>query len=325
MRRRGPALRVALLGVTATLTGFALLAGWLGFHAYVYDKAREGATARTAGVIVEDGIGDGEDIRVRWRDHTGREHVQRFGIYDIDRYTKGRHFAVAYDPDETSPRGFPGDPEETAAEDDLLVPVLLAGIAAAGLCSVWARRGLQFRRAARRPGRAMTATVYCGVRPGSAQEVSETLWLRLAEADASDRPVVWQRIMWHPALDELRGPVEVSGHHKTGRRGAVMAQLPDGTRLVPLGRLRRRAPRRVFLDEYAAVRTTLKDSFTPVDAALLSARPWWWPGAQAAAIGLVLGAVTGALFIGTVVAAVGMALCGTTLLAALWALSAPRP
>ncbi|MFI9599630.1 hypothetical protein ACIHCX_07050 [Streptomyces sp. NPDC052043] len=326
MRRPGPALRVALLGVTATLTGFALLAGWLGFHAYAYDQARERATARTTGVVVEDGIGQDEDIRVRWRDRTGREHVQRFGIYDTDRYAKDRDFAVVYDPDEANPRGFPGDPEETSAEDDLLVPILLAGIAAAVLCSVWARRGVRFRRAARRPGRPMTATVHCGLRPVSAQALSETLWLALTEAGGSDRPKAWQRIMWHPALDDLRGPVEVSAHHRAGSRGAVVVRLPDGTRLVPLGRLRRRAPRRVFLDEYAAVRTTLKDSFTPVDTAALSARPWWWTGAQGAAGGLVMGGVAGAFLIGgTAVAAVGMALCAATLLAALWALSAPLP
>ncbi|MFF9124997.1 hypothetical protein ACF09J_17105 [Streptomyces sp. NPDC014889] len=325
MRRPGPALRVALLGVTATLTGFALFAGWLGFHAYTYGQARDRATARATGVVVEDGLGDTEDIRVRWKDRTGREHVQRFEIYDTDRYTEGRRFPVAYDPDETDPRGFPGDPEETATEDDLFVPVLLAGFTAAGLCSVWVRRGLRFRRAARRPSRPMTATVHCGARAASPRALSETLWLRLTEAGASDGPAVWQRIMWHPVLDELRGPVEVSAHHGARSRGAVAVRLPDGTRPVPLGRRRRVVPRRV-LDEYAVVRTTLKDSFTPVDAASLSARPWWWPGARAAAFGLVLGAVAGAFLVGgSLVAAVGMALCAGTLLTALWALSAPRP
>lgn len=321
MRRPGPALRVALLGVTATLTGFALFAGWLGFHAYAHDRARDGATARATGVVVEDGLGGSEDVRVRWKDRTGREHVQRFEIYDTDRYAKGRRFPVAYDPDETDPRGFPGDPEETATEDDLSVPVLLAGVTTAGLCSVWARRGLRFRRAARRPSRPMTATVHC-----AQQTLSETLWLRLVEAGASDRPAVWQRIMWHPALDELRGPVEVSAHHRAGSRAAVVVRLPDGTRLVPLGRRRHVAPRRVSLDEYAVVRTTLKDSFTPVDAAALSARPWWWPCVQVAASGFVGGAAVGAFFIGeSLVASVGMALCAATLLAALWALSSPRP
>ncbi|MFJ8348815.1 hypothetical protein ACIQ9J_21130 [Streptomyces sp. NPDC094153] len=326
MRRPGPALRVALLGVTAALTGFALFAGWLGFHGYAYGQARDRATAHATGMVVEDDLGDTGDIRVRWKDGTGREHVQRFEIYDTDRYTKGRRFPVAYDPDAKDPRGFPGDPEETAAEDDLFVPILLAGVTAALLCAVWARRGLRFWWAARRPPRPMTATVHCGARPASPRMVSETLWLRLTESGVSDRPAVWQRIMWHPVLDELNGPVEVSAHHGAGSRRAVVVRLSDGTRLVPLGRRRHVAPRRVLLDEYAVVRTALTDSFIPVDTATLSARPWWWPGARMAAFGLVAGATAGALFIGeSLVAAVGLALCAAALLAALWTLSAPRP
>ncbi|MFB7458535.1 hypothetical protein [Streptomyces sp. NPDC056188] len=326
MRRPGPALRVALLGMTATLTGFALFAGWLGFHAHAYGQARDRATAHATGVVVEDDLGDTEDIRVRWKDRTGREHVQRFEIYDTDRYTKGRRFPVVYDPDEADPRGFPGDSEETAAEDDLFVPVLLAGATAALLCSVWARRGLRFWWAARRPSRPMTATVHCATGSASPHALSESLWLRLTETGASDRPAVWQRIMWHPVIDGLRGPVEVSAHHGTGSRGAMVVRLTDGTRLVPLGRRRRVAPRRVLLDEHTAVRTTLRDSFTPVDATARFTRPWWWPGARVAAFGLVLGTVAGALLIGgSLVAAVGMALCAATLLTALWALSAPRP
>ncbi|WP_112469179.1 hypothetical protein [Streptomyces triticisoli] len=326
MRRPGPALRVALLGVTATLTGFALLAGWLGWHAYAYDKARDRATARVSGLIVEDGIGDEEDIRVRWTDRTGREHVQRFAIYDTDRYTKGRHFAVVHDPHQADPRGFPGDPEETAEEDDLLVPILLAGIVAAGLCSVWAWRGLRFRWAARRPGRPMTATVCRGRQARGAGQLSESVWLTLTEPGREDGPVVRQRVMWHPALDDHTGPVEVTAHHKAGTRGALVARLPDGTRLVPLGRLRRRPPRRVVLDTYATVRSSLRDSFTPVDATALSARFWWRPAAWMAGVGLVVGGLFGGFVVGgSAVAAVGMALCLATLLTALWSLSAPEP
>jgi hypothetical protein len=311
--------------VVATLTGFALLAGWLGWHAYAYGQARDRATARVSGLVVEDGIGDEEDIRVRWTDRAGREHVQRFSVYDTDRYAEGRHFAVAYDPHAADPRGFPGDPEETSDEDDLLAPVLLAGIGAAGLCSVWARRGLRFRRAARRPGRPMTATVHRGRRARGAGGPTESVWLELSEPGRDDGPVTWQRVMWHPALDDHAGPVRVTAHHRAGTRGALVARLPDGTRLVPLGRLRRRPPRRVVLDTYATVRSSLRDSFTPVDATALSARSWWWPAAWSAGVGLVAGGLFGVFVIGGSVAAVGMALCLATLGTALWSLSAPEP
>ncbi|WP_405773035.1 hypothetical protein [Streptomyces sp. NBC_01538] len=326
MRRSGPALRVALLGVATTLAGFTLLGTWLGVHAYAYDSARDRATARADGLVVEDGIGDEGDIRVRWRDDAGHEHVQRFGIYDTDRYAKGRRFPVAYDPHAADPPGFAADPDETAAEDDLVVPIFLAGIAAAVLCGVWARRGLRFHRTARRPGRTMTASVRRGERTGATVWQSDTTWLVLAELDRPDHPVAWQRVMWHPALDTWSGPVTVTAHRGRRGRSAIVVVLPDGTRLVPLGRLWRRPPRHVLLYEPEAVRTDLRDSFLPARTTTRPARPWWRPGALAAAVGAVVGAVAGfAITNGSIVAVVAFALSGASVFAASWALSAPQP
>ncbi|MDX3246766.1 hypothetical protein [Streptomyces sp. ME18-1-4] len=50
--------------------------------------------------------------------------------------------------------------------------------------------------------------------------------------------------MWHPALDGLRGEIEVVLHHAgTARRlSPAPVTLPDGTRLVPLGKLRGHRP-----------------------------------------------------------------------------------
>jgi len=305
--------------VATTLTGFALLASWLGAHAYAYDSARERATARAGGVVVADGIGDEDDIRVRWRDRAGHEHVQRFGIYDTGRYTTGRPFPIAYDPHQADPRGFPADPDETAAEDDLLVPIFLAGVFAATVCGVWARRGLRFHRTARRPGRAMTAAVRCGDRRSATVWQAQTSWLVLAEPERPGDPVAWQRVMWHPLLDGWSGPVTVTVHQRSRARGPVVVALADGTRLVPLGRLRRRPPGHVLLDEPEAVRVDLRDSFLPARTATWPARPWWRPGALAATVaGVVL---TG----GSGIAAVAFALGGTSVFAASWALSAPQP
>lgn len=146
-------------------------------------------------MVVEDGIGDADDIRVRWRDQTGHPHVQRFAIYDTDRSAKGHHFPLAYDPHEPDPRGFPADPDQTAAEDDLLVPIGLAGVVAAGFCGVWALRGLRFRWSARKAGRPMAATVRHGERAGSPTWRSDTTWLALAEPERPAKPVAWQRVM----------------------------------------------------------------------------------------------------------------------------------
>ncbi|MFI6935443.1 hypothetical protein [Streptomyces sp. NPDC050287] len=326
MRRPGPALRVGLLGVTSTLMGCALLAAWLGWHAYQYDSARDRATARSNGVVVEDGIGDEDDIRVRWTDQTGHEHVQRFGVYDNDRYTKGRRFPVAYDPHKPDPRGFPADPDETAAEDDLLVPIGLAGTVAVGFCAAWAWRGLRFRRTARKTGRPMVASVRRGERTGTATWLSDTTWLALAEPDQPDRPVAWQRVMWHPAVEDWSGPIAVTVHGSARSRGPLVTQLPGGTRLVPLRRLLHHPPLHALLDDQDAVRADPRDFFTPVDTTTPPAWPWWRPGAQAFAVGAVFGLVAGFLITnGSVVAAVSFALSAGTLFTASWALSAPQP
>ncbi|MFE2579519.1 hypothetical protein [Streptomyces sp. NPDC059378] len=346
MRRPGPALRVALLGFTVTVVGYALFAGWLGGHAFAYEHARDRATAKADGLIVEDGIGDDEDIRVRWTDTDGHAHVQRFGIYDTDRYTEGRHFEVVYDPAEADPQGFPADPDETAAEDDRWVPAVLGGAVLVPLGVIWLWRGLRFRLAARRPGRPMTATVRRGERLNlrNAFQNSNSTWLVLSVADSpgpADRPEQaaesghpehaepterWQRVMWHPALDELRddpAPVTV---HARGSRPAVV-RLSDGTRLVPLGRLHREPPKNVFLDDHEVGRLDLRDAFVrPAGAELRPARAWWWPGAGIAALGTVLGVFGGFLMGGgTLVAVVGFALFVPTLLTSVWALSAPQP
>ncbi|KUL46183.1 hypothetical protein ADL12_02700 [Streptomyces regalis] len=316
-----------MLGLTASLLGYALFAAWLGIHAHDYLTARDRATATASGVVAEDGVGDEDDIRVRWTDSSGHTHVQRFGIYDTDRYEKGRRFPVAYDPGAADPRGFPADPDETAAEDDLLIPVFLLGVAMLPLWGVWAWRGLRFRLTARRPGRPMTAAVRFGERLPTMWHGSATTWLVLAEPGRPERPVRWQRVMWHPALDAHVGQIPVTVRHAgRGRRPAVV-ELADGTRLVPLDRLRHSAPAYPLLDDQEAVPNDLRDAFViPSGTVLRPAHAWWHQGALTAALGTVMG-VTGAFLTadGTLVAVVGWALAGATLLTASWSLAAPRP
>ncbi|QMV24458.1 hypothetical protein GQS52_24765 [Streptomyces sp. SCUT-3] len=327
MRRPGPALRVALLGVACAVGGLALLAAWLGGHAYAYDSARARAAATADGLVVAAGIGDTEDVLVRWTDRAGREHVQRFGVYATDRYAEGRRFPVAYDPDRAYPQGFPADPEETAAEDDLLVPLGLMAAVTTACCGAWARRGLRFLRAARRPGRPMTAEVLCGGRPRTAPWSAGSTWLALSGTDLPDRPARWQRVMWHPALDRLSGPAEVVVRCAPGGRGAAVVELPDGARPVPVGRLRRRPPGTGLLGERRAVRACLQDSFVlPPDSGGWPVRPWWRPAAAAAALGAAAGAAGAFVLVGGgAVAVVGFALSGVIVATGFWALSSPEP
>jgi hypothetical protein len=108
MNGQRPALRVALLGVAAALSGFAIIASFLGWQANGYINARHRASAVAAGTVTEDGIGDSGDIRVRWADSVGHEHVQRFAIYDTERYTNGRAFPGQLQPGKPCGKWLPG-------------------------------------------------------------------------------------------------------------------------------------------------------------------------------------------------------------------------
>ncbi|MHB9861003.1 hypothetical protein [Streptomyces sp. YIM S03343] len=366
-----PALRLALFGLSVTVVGYALFAAWLLVHLHQYENARARATATTNGVVVEDGIGDEEDIRVRWTDGGGHVHIQRFAVYDTDRYTKGRQFPVAYDPARTVPQtvsqavpqtvlqGFPGDRSETAAEEDLSAPVGLVGVVAAALCGVWGWRGLRFGGLKRRSGKPMTATVWQGDRGAAPWRGPRTIWISLTdpegtvtagetsqtvgiahpagapeeESGTAPRPrraspaTRWQRVMWHPALDDSGGRVPVTVRRATVWTRSALVELPDGTRLVPLGRLRGRPARHMGIDDHEAARIDLRDAFVlPPGTETLSSRPWWATGAVLAALGAALGIPAGVqMGGGSLTALVGFALFLAPLCPALWALSAPQP
>ncbi|MBE8474464.1 hypothetical protein [Streptomyces justiciae] len=320
---RRPALRVALFGLTVTLVGYALLVAWLVGNAYVNDWAidhyRE-HTAMSLGRIVEDASAT-EDVRVSWTDEAGHEHVQPVTPPADGRpYRKYGAFPVEYDPTETNPRGHFYDyrrhEPKRLDEDGLAFSAFFAGLVAVALWIAWARRGLVFRLAARRPGRPMTARIRIGERDQTLPWLSaETFWLVL---DGPRR----QRVMWHPALDEHPGRVPVTVH---GGRTAVVV-LPDGTRLVPVGRLRRREPARLTFADPQTVRGDLGDSFiVPAGTVVRPAHAWWRPVWPATAFGAAFGFAAG-FFMGdgTLLSVVGHTLAWATLSTSAWALSTPR-
>lgn len=315
-------LRVALFGLTVTLLGYALFAAWLGGHAYAVVYTRE-HTETTMGEVVEHGVGaDGDEVLVRWKDRTGRAHVQRFPDRGTTAFD-GVIFLVAYDPTEENPRGRPIDwlyiPKEYGYEDELISAAAFGGVVAAAMCGVWVYRGLRFRRVARRPGRPATALVRVGDRRSLAGYNLPTTWLVLGEGEGPR----CQRVMWHPALDELPDRTPVTVH---GRRTAVVV-LPDGTRLVPLGRLRHLKPRHTGFEVPLTVRADLRDTFViPAGTVVRPTRPWWRPVLPFTATGAVLGiAMAYVNGDGTLVSVVAAALAFATLLTSAWALSAPQP
>ncbi|MCW8382809.1 hypothetical protein [Streptomyces justiciae] len=321
---RRPALRVALFGLTVTAVGYALLVAWLVGNAYVNDRAidhyRE-HTAMSLGRIVEDASAT-EDVRVSWTDEAGHEHVQLVTPPADGRpYRKYGAFPVEYDPTETNPRGHFYDyrrhEPKRLDEDGLIASAVIAALVAAALCTAWARRGLVFRLAARRPGRSMTARVRIGTRAQSFPwQVARTPWLVL-----DDRH--WQRVMWHPALDDHPDRTSVTVH---GNRAAVVV-LPDGTRLVPVGRLRRREPASLTFADVRTARGDLRDSFVvPAGTVVRPAHALWWQAWPATAFGALFGFAAGFwLGDGTLLSVGGHTLAWATLSTAEWALFAPEP
>ena len=309
-----PQLRTALVGVAASVVAFLVIGGYLGTLAHRYKADRSRATATAQGVVIQDGIGDEGDIRVRWADAAEQPQESRFGIYGTDEYVKGARFDVRYDPADPAARAFPADPEETSELDDLEVPMGLAGLGAAGFLLPWAWRGLAFRRLRRRPGHEQHAT---GLRAepldAGVARLGAACWFRFGDT-------TYQRVMWHPAFDSFReGPLTVHGDLSGRRR--VLVELPDGTQLVPVGRLRHKGPRGVLLtcsDELAV--DSLELWLFPPGAVVPPARRWWRRPLLIAAVGAAIGAGMAVLF-GTVTGIPAFAAAASGVLVSLWALT----
>ena len=318
-----PALRVALVGLGAAVVAAGLVAGAGVVRLRAYDAARDRATEIVSGEVVQDGIGDNGDIRVRWSD-ARRTHLQRFEIYDTDVYTEGTTFRVAYDPQDLTPRGFPADPEETAVQDDLVFPAVIVAAAAGVVLLVWLARWLAFVVAARRSSVGAVAEVCVGepVRARSGLAARATSWLRVPGPEPGTSR--FQRVMWHPSLDLLVGPtwLEVSGLDRG--RGRVVAVLPDGARPVPVGRLRNRPPKTYRLTPALVARSSLRDLFVVPASGAPTAR-WWYPAAVLAAAGALVGAALGLLVGAGPVDALLFVPSIAALAVNIWALVSPDP
>lgn len=316
-----PALRVAAASLVATLLAAAFVVAVQLVRLHAYEAARDRATRVVTGVVVKDSGSDG-GIRVRWSD--GRHaHLQRFSVYATERYRTGRTFPVAYDPADPTPTGYPGDPHETSAEDDLAVPTGIAAVVAALVLLGWLGRGLLFRIAARRRAEDVAVEVTTGERVATAGTQATpglTSWVAVPGAGPSGTR--WQRVMWHPALDQCRGPVTARVHGLSDRGRRVVVELA-GARLVPIGRLRRRPPRGVRLVPATAGRVSLADAFVLPPGGRPRVR-WWWRGALIAVTGALAGLVLAAL-VGSLVAAPLFVVSLAVLAFDVWAWVAPDP
>ncbi len=321
--RTRPLRRAVLVSVAALVASTAVIAGSLGLAAHRYLAAKDAATSTVRGRVVQDGIGDSEDVRVRWTDARGRTHVQRFGVYDTGRYRRGATFPVRYDATAADPVGYAADPEGDVRLDDLTVPLGLAVAGCLLLLAGWPLRWWWWRRALARPARPMQARWLLGH-----QRLVTSTWARLASIDGGDPVVRWQRVMWHPALDAARGPVAVAVHGDLTRRRRVAIELEDGTPLVPIGRLAATEPVAWDLVERDSARVEAADAFILPPGAVRepAAGPWWRRRPVLFAVGgAALGAVGGVLLGGGGVAVVPFIAAGAGVLVHSWAFTGAEP
>lgn len=315
-------LRVGVVSVLATVAAVVLIVGYLGDRLRDYERLEVRATTEATGVVVEDRIGDEDDVVVRWTDSGERVREQQFCIYDTARYREGVAFAVRYDASSPQARAFPADPEETCGRDDLEVPIYLSGAAGSGLIAAWGARGGLYRLRRRRPTTRAKTTVLAGEsRNAGPISLGLSAWLVL-EAQGER---TWQRVMWHPALHSLPEGTDIDVHGSLTGRRRVVAALPGGVWLVPVGRLRHRPPRTIELLDRDSSQTELDDLWIfPAGTPVPPGAPWWRRALALSLLGAAVGAGMGMAF-GGGAAVLPLTLAMAAIVCNAWGLGGAEP
>ena len=294
-----------LLSVLACGTISFVMAGQLDD----YHAQRDTAVTKAKGTIVEDGDGS---IRVRWQDAAGTSRTTQFGIYDTDRYVKGKAFPVRFDAAHPTSRVFPADPAETVEEDDLYAGAFLPWILAVVVGVWWLVRLVRSGLSRRTPAAPARMKVVSGFKATGSplSGILRTTWVTLERGKSKE----FQRVGWHPALSTINAVEQVQTF---SGGGSTTVQLGNGTRLAPIGRTRAELPGRLRLRPIAAVRSSQADSFLqrPVEPH----DGWLRTILMRAAYGATIGSLPGIFLGSTTMAWIG-ALLGAAAAVNLWAL-----
>ncbi|MFD1547766.1 hypothetical protein [Nonomuraea guangzhouensis] len=205
------------------------------------------ATVRATAYVshVHDDDSDGpEAVGLTWTDSQGVEHVTIVQVGG--RLALDSAVAVRYDPGNPGGLVFPAEEEAFPPPGDWQSRYLLALLATYVFLGVLVGARLALNVRAKRMPEASWRAMPLLVTYGSSLARWYTGYLRLVPP--GDARGFVQRVYWHPALDRmpywadraLGGKVLVRVGPWPFRRAVVT--LPDGTRLWPAGRLRRRIP-----------------------------------------------------------------------------------
>jgi hypothetical protein len=311
-----PTRRFVAVGVGSLLAGLLVICGYLGALDVRLHHAMDRATATADGIVTWVDPDDDTIFKVRWQDQQEHEHTLRFSVYDS--YAKGDDFTVAFDPAHPDRHAFAGDPEERVEADDFEVPMGIAAVVVLGFVAGWGYRGWRFRQVRTDRSAPATATLFSGAsNDGSPLTLGRGLWVRLGDEH-------WQKVMWHPALQDFsNGPVHVHGPLDGRRR--VVVELPDGTLLVPTGRLRHRPPKRLELVRERQARIDDDEQWIfPPGTPVPPLRRWWRTPAVLGLVGAGVGAFAGVAE-GGAVAAPAFAAGAAALAVNGWAMTSPAP
>ncbi|MFN8074766.1 MAG: hypothetical protein U0Q15_04990 [Kineosporiaceae bacterium] len=255
MRRERPARRVAAASLLLALAG-AGTAVTGAVAASDADSAREARAVAAAQAVVLDGDAGRGRVRVRWQDLAGREHTSSVRVRDARSLPAGAALPVRYDPGDPKPRAL-GPATGAHAAPLTPRPVVLARLLACALglgAAVVTAAGWDPAPGAGTVGRARPRAPDERRPHGrAARGARGARGRRVAVVGAPARrrrPAArsaLQRVVWHPRSTRCRparAPVTVHGA-RLDARSPVTVVLPDGVRLVPVGRLRADAPRRV--------------------------------------------------------------------------------
>ncbi|MFG6194372.1 hypothetical protein [Nonomuraea sp. JJY05] len=238
-----PALRTNVVSLAGLTLGLLVAVAILGVRCAGVAGQEARATAR-ATAYVSHIYDDADTVDLTWTDAQGVEHVT---VVQVDApLAMDSTATVRYDPGNAAGLVFPAEDEAFPPPGDWqsrCLPVVLAAYAFLVLL-VGARLALNLR-AARMPEASWRAVPLLATY-GSGLAQWYAGYLRLIPP--GDVGAFVQRVYWHPALDRMPNWADFSrGGEVSVRVGPwpfrrAVVTLPDGTRLWPAGRLRRRIP-----------------------------------------------------------------------------------
>jgi len=264
---------VVSFSVLTAVGALALVAGIGSIRVLADNGVHARATAEVVGRVVDGYRSPDEEALVVWEDQDGNEQSTFFELDEPEQWAPGRPFRLRYDPTEGDAENkgpfLPAEEPENvvsaeagahnadqAAGWDYWWPSAVIGGVVFLVLLAWAARGWLNRTAAAGRSVPMRVVAVRGNTSAAGTKDSVALLLtspeaplepdELAELPALPRVVPgarWQRVYWHPALEQLTPGQTVTARMKDGFGARAVIEPEPAVRLWPAGSLRAKAHR----------------------------------------------------------------------------------